>query len=149
MNIAELYAAELEMERTFKRNYIAKATAKERESKYFDIGFGLWYGKKDHLALLSQGGFTSVEEYQEAVEKTDWAIAYERFNQVYKLLPYNSAEHKALKADLIAAGLYKEEDQKLRGLEFWAICMKNAPKQSQLVLLTAELGLEWPHSWGN
>jgi hypothetical protein len=147
MNIAELYAAQLQMAADFMRAYLARSTPAQRASRHFDIGYDGYYGEAQHLALLAQGGFNDVEDFNVAVEKTDWWIAFITFDDVMSLLEYGSPESLAIIADLRAAGLYGDEDQRLRGLEFLAICQRHAPKQTQLLTLMRELGLSMPHRW--
>jgi hypothetical protein len=142
------YNAVKKMAKDFADQYYVNATETERASKYFDIGYGDYYGSPDHLALLAKCGFNSVDEYNEAVEKTSWSVAYDNFNKVTKLLGYKSPEYQAIKQDLIDSEMYDEEDHRVDGKIFWEIAKQNAPKQAQLVELTAELGLDWPFNWG-
>ena len=147
MNTRNAYIACAKLAKDFRKNYIDKSTEAARNSKYFDIGFDGYYDGVEHLALLAKFGFNSVDEFNEAVEKSDWAIAYEQASLILKLAPHNSVEYKNIVAGWKDAGYWSEEDHKLSGVEMYAIAKSAAPKYAQLIELTVELGLEIPRKW--
>lgn len=107
-------------------------------------GYDGYYGEAEHLAILAQCGFNSTKEYEAAYEQLPEVIAYDKFNRVFKIVTHGSAEYKAIIQGLKSNGLWNEEDNSHRGLEYWEITSAAAPKHAQLVELVYELGLKWP-----
>ena len=148
-NTTAAYIAAKKFANDYRNAYIAKATESQRNAKHFDIGCDGYYNGAEHLALLAAFGFNSVDEFQEAVEKTEWMIAFNKFNQIQSMLTYKSNEYNTLWTNIKKAGFYDEEDHNMDGLAMYAIAKAAAPKYAQLIELTTELGLNIPHNWKN
>ena len=148
-NTTQAYIATKKFAAEYKANYIAKATPAQRNSKHFDIGYGMYWGEEEHIALLATFGFKDVEEFEEAIKTTDWMIAYDKFQAIQRMLKHKSPESIALWAGIKEAGFYDEEDHNIDGPALLAIAQKVAPKYAQLIELTTELGLKVPYNWSN
>lgn len=127
-NIDAAIIACKKLEEEFRCKYIANASARDRDSKYFYIGCDGWYESDEHLAVLAQCGFNSIDEYDTAFEKSPRVIAYNKFNDIFKLVKGDARKH--LIADMSAAGLWNETTSYEMGFELYALAKKHAPKMA-------------------
>lgn len=130
---------------TTEQNVLAAWNITQNMGKEDKSGYDAYYGEAEHLSKLAQCGFNSTKEFQAAVEKADWYIAYDNAMRVMKLLDHKSDEYRAMVQEMRDAEMWDEEDHRTQGLQLWIIAQQTAPKQSQLVALVGELGLKWPN----
>lgn len=135
--IEEAYRAVDQLKTDYAKAYRNRHDEEQQSKKYFDLGFDGWFESEEHIALLIEHGFDSVEQFEDACERSAYGIANDKIRKMFNVVDSDTREliYSALKSK----DLYNEEDQFLKSITIWNLIKKVAPKYAQLVDLIDEL----------